>query len=90
MFEELESQELKSSSVIEELNMVVGSPDLVVARCQDLSQELINRDLHLVVGDVVLSYHQVRILDYTQQSLSTPTAVWIGFLKKNRMPILSF
>ena len=39
--------------------MVVGSPELVVARCQDLSQELINRDLHLVVGDVVLSYHQV-------------------------------
>ena len=38
---------------------VVGSLELVVARCQDLSQEVINRDLHLVVGDVVLRYHQV-------------------------------
>ena len=53
-----------SSSVLEELRMVVGSPELVVARCQDLSQELINRDLHLVVGDVVLSYHQVQLLDH--------------------------
>ena len=44
--------------------MVVGSPELVVARCQDLSQELINRDLHLVVGDVVLRYHQVQLLLY--------------------------
>ena len=40
--------------------MVVGNPELVVARCKDLSQELINRDLHFVVGDVVLSYHQVQ------------------------------
>ena len=54
------AQELESPSVIKE--MVVGSPELVVARCQDLSKELINRDLHLVVGDVVLSYHQVQLL----------------------------
>jgi len=45
--------------------MVVGSPELVVARCQDLSQELINRDLHLVVGDVVLSYHQAMVVPHS-------------------------
>jgi len=59
----LESQELKSASVIKE--MVVGSPELVVVRCQDLSQELINRDLHLVVGDVVLRYHQAMVVPHS-------------------------
>ena len=49
--------------------MVVGSPELVVARCQDLSQELMNRDLHLVVGDVVLSYHQVQSQPYRTEFL---------------------
>lgn len=59
----MESQELKSASVIKE--MVVGSPELVVVRCQDLSQELINRDLHLVVGDVVLRYHQAMVVPHS-------------------------
>ena len=39
--------------------MAIGSPDLVFARCRDLAQELVNRDLHFVVEGVVLSYHQV-------------------------------
>ena len=57
---EVDISDLKSLGVIKELKMVVGSPELVLARCKDLSQELINRDLHFVVGDVVLSYHQVQ------------------------------
>ena len=39
--------------------MAIGTPDLVFARCRDLAQELVNRDLHFVVEGVVLSYHQV-------------------------------
>ena len=42
--------------------MAIGSPDLVFARCRDLAQELVNRDLHFVVEGVVLSYHQVNWL----------------------------
>ena len=45
--------------------MAVGSPELVVVRCKNLSQELMNRDLHFVVGDVVLSYHQAMVVPHS-------------------------
>jgi len=45
--------------------MAIGSPDLVFARCRDLAQELVNRDLHFVVEGVVLSYHQAMVVPHS-------------------------
>ena len=48
-----------ADKLVKQLKMAIGSPNLVFDRCGDLAQGLTSRDLHFVVEEVVLSYHQV-------------------------------
>jgi len=71
--------------------MAIGSPNLVFDRCGDLAQGLTSRDLHFVVEEVVLSYHQEAevvlpregIKEYRAESKKVRDRLWIRRVRED-------